>query len=288
MPMKDEYEPGAKRLLEPVYMPGYVHIPQLRKKLRWLYAHHPFVTAQYKLAGALGVAPATLSTWLNGTQYEDPHTVAPVNPDSIPIKHFRAFVDLWGVPAAVLEIEDFAEFKKALATLESGRGAWEKMVGPFADGADIEIICGASRGVVDPDDEEDSSILQFRANDEILIRAANPGLSHGVMLLQDRFGWSCLRPNRRWQETEVGKFLIFPRQISDGVPRFARLDAVGGLHRVLVLFLAEPLSSGVLDVLLTRPIDFGSLNHIAPVFQSLCNSGSDHCRVFSRRFLVSS
>jgi transcriptional regulator with XRE-family HTH domain len=285
--MNDNYETRGKRLLEPVYTPGYVHIPQLRKKLRWLYAHHPFVTAQYKLARALGVAPATLSTWLNGMRYDDPHTVAPANPDSIPIKYFHAFVDIWGIPAAVLEIEDFVEFKNALATLESGRGAWEKMVRSIPDGVDIEIISSAVRGVVDPDDEEDPSILQFRTNDEILIRAANPGLSHGVMLLQDRFGWSCLRPNRRWKETKVGEFLIFPRQISDEAPRFARLDAVGGLHRVLVLFLADPPTSGVLDVLQTRPIDFGSLNHIAPVFQSLSRAGSDQCRVFSRRFLVS-
>ena len=286
--MNDDLQRREKRRLEPVHTPGYVHIPQLRKKLKWLYAHHPFVTAQYKLAQALGVAPATLSTWLNGTQYDDAHVVAPVNPDSIPIKHFGAFVDLWGVPAAILEIEDIAAFKDALATAESGRGAWEKMVMSVPDSESIEIVANANRGIVDPDDEDDPSALQFCPNDEILIRVANPGLAHGILMLRDRFGWSCLRPNQRWQETGVGEFLIFPRQIAEGSSRFARLDAVGGPHRIVAIFLAEPPSRSVLDTMLARPIDFGNLNYIASVFQGLRSAGINRCQLLGRRFFVSS
>jgi hypothetical protein len=277
---------SGKRLLEPAYTPGYVHISHLRKKLKWLYGYHPFVNAQYKLAQALHVAPATLSTWLNGMQYDDPRTVAPVNPDSIPVKHFRSFVDIWGLPQAVLEIEDLTEFKNVLATFEAGRSAWEKLVRAVPDDDRIEIIANINRGIIDPDDEEDPGILQFGAGGEILIRAANPGLRHGLMLLQDRFGWSCLRPNARWKETEIGDSLIFPRQIANEPPRFARLDTVGGVHRVLAIFVAEPPAAGVLDILLTRPIDAGSLNHTAAVFQNMLAAGPDHCRMLSRRFLV--
>jgi hypothetical protein len=242
----------GKRLLEPIQTPGYVHIPHLRKKLKWLYGHHPFVNAQRKLAQAMRVAPSTLSTWLNGTKYNDPRTVAPLNPDSIPTKRFRSFVAIWGLPQAVLEIEDLTEFKNALATFEAGRGAWEKMVRAVPDDDSIEIIANVSRGIIDPDDEEDPGIPQFNILDEIMIRVPNPGLRHGLMLLQDRFGWSCLRPNVRWKETEIGDLLIFPRQIPTEPPRFACLDTVGAVHRVLVIFVEEALPTEVLDVLLTH------------------------------------
>jgi hypothetical protein len=277
---------GGKRVLEPIHTPGYVHVPHLRKKLRWLYGYHPFINAQYKLAQAMHVAPATLSTWLNGTQYDDPHTVAPANPDSIPTRHFRSFVDIWGLPQAVLEIADLTEFKNALASFEADRSAWEKLVRAVPDDDSIEVIANTNRGIVDPDDEADPGILQFDASDEILIRAANPGLPHGLMLLQDRFGWSCLRPNTRWKETKIGNYFVFPRQIENEPLRFARLDTVGGVHRVLIIFVAGSLPGGLLEILLTRPIDVGSLNHAATVFQNMLAAGPDHCRMLSRRFLV--
>jgi hypothetical protein len=277
---------SGKRLLQPAYTAGYVHIPHLRKKLKWLYGSHPFIDTQYKLAQALGIAPATLATWLNGTQFDDGRTVAPLNPDSIPVKRFRKFVDIWGLPQAVLESEDLTEFKTALATCEAGRSAWEKLVRAVPDGDYIEIIANGNRGIIDPDDEEDPGILQFGPSDEILIRLANPGLRHGVMLLQDRFGWSSLCPNMRFKETEAGETLVFPRQIASEPPRFARFDTVAGVHRVVVIFIAEPLPAGVLDILLTRPIDVGSLNHTAAVFQNMLAAGPDHCRMFGRRFLV--
>jgi hypothetical protein len=277
---------GGRKVLEPVYTAGYVHVPHLRKKLRWLYGNHPFVNAQYKLAQAMRVSPATLSTWLNGAQYNDPNTVAPANPDSIPARHFRNFVDIWGLPQAVLEIEDLTEFRNALATFEAGRSAWDKLVRAVPDDDSIEIIANVRRGIVDPDDEDDPGILQFDASDEILVRVANPGLMYGLMLLQDRFGWSCLLPNPRWREMKAGEFLIFPRQIANEAPRFARLDSVGGVHRILAIFLAEPLSGSVLEILLTRPIDMGSLNHTAVVFQNMLAAGPGRCRMLSRRFLV--
>jgi hypothetical protein len=281
-------ETGGKRLLEPAYTAGYVHIPHLRKKLKWLYGYHPFIDTQYKLAQALRVAPATLSTWLNGIQYDDASTVAPVNPDSIPIKHFRNFVDIWGLPRAVLEIEDLSEFKNALATFEAGRSAWEKLVLSIPDDERIEILSNGNRGLIDPDDEDDPGILQFRRSDEILIQVANPGLPHGLMLLQDRFGWSCLRPNSRHKETLVGDVLTFPRQTGNKARRFAHFDAVGGVHRILAIFVAEVPSAGLLDILLTRPMDVGSLNHIASTFQNMRADGPQQCRLLSRRFLVAS
>lgn len=276
----------GRRLLEPAYTAGYVHIPHLRKKLKLLYGYHPLIDAQYKLARTLGIAPATLATWLNGTQVRDGRTVAPLNPDSIPARRFPKFLDVWGLPQAVLEIDDFAAFKSALVTIEAGRSAWEKLVRAIADDDRIEIIANRHRGLIDPDDAEDPSFLRFERNDEILISVANPGLKHGLMLLQDRFGWSCLHPNLRSEETAVGDVLVFPHQIDNAAPRFARFDAVGGIHRILAIFLAEPPPAGVLEILLMRPIDSGSLNHTAPVLQNLVATGPDRCRMFSRRFLV--
>ena len=281
-------EPGPRRELEPLHTKGYVHLPHLREKLEWLYGYHPFVNTQYQLASELKVSPATLSTWLNGTRYTDPTTVATVNPDSIPIKHYRSFLDIWGLPGPILEIEDLTEFKNALATFEAGRGPWEKLVRAVPDDESIEIITNAQRGLVDPEDEEDPGIVQLHAGDEIMLRARHPDARHAVMLLQDRVGWSSLRPNPRWRETEVEGEVLFPRQPSDGAARFARLDMVGGVHRVMVIFTEDPLPAAVLEILLARPMDVGSLNRVVSVVQNRLAAGPGKCRILSRRFVVSS
>jgi hypothetical protein len=280
-------ESGNRRELEPVHTKGYMHLPHLREKLEWLYGYHPFVNTQYQLASELKVSPATLSTWLNGTRYTDPRTVATVNPDSIPIKHYRSFLDIWGLPGPILEIEDLIEFKNALATFEAGRGPWEKLVRALPDDESIEIVANAQRGVIDPEDAEDPGIVQLYAGDEVLLRAHQPGARHAAMLLQDRVGWSSLRPNPRWPDTQVDGEIIFPRQGTDDAPRFARLDTVGGVHRVLVIFTEEPLPAGVLQILLARPMDIGSLNHTVSVLQNRLAAGPGKCRILSRRFLVS-
>jgi hypothetical protein len=277
----------GKKVLPAVFGSDYVHIPHLRKKLKWLYGRNLEVDTQYKLAEAMDVSPATMTKWLQGTEFEDDRTIAPLNPESIPVKKFRRFVEIWGLPETVLLLEDLTEFRDVLAKFQAGHSAWDKFVDAAADSDCIEIIANDSkRGIIDPDDEEYSGILHFEPNDEILIRVANPGLRHGIMLLQDRFGWTCLRPSVRWKETEIGDTAVFPRQIANEAPRFARLDTVGGVHRVLVIFIAEPLPASVLDILLARPIDLGSLNNAAPFFQNLRGAGSDHFCMFVRRFLV--
>jgi hypothetical protein len=275
-----------RRELEPINTRGYMHVPHLREKLGWLYGYHPFIKTQYMLADELHVAPATLSTWLNGTRYTDTKTIATTNPDSIPTKHFRSFVDLWGLPAAVLEIEDMAEFRNALATFESGRSPWEKLVRSLPDDKTIDIVVNGKRGLIDPDDEEDKGIIHLRSGDGLLLRVPNPGLRHGALLMEDRLGWSCLRPNPRWIETAVRTELVFPRQLGDGVPRFATLDSVGGIHRIVAIFADEAFPSGVTDILMSRPMDVGGLNHTVAVFQSRLAAGPNKCRMFGRRFLV--
>jgi hypothetical protein len=264
-----------------------MHLPRLREKLEWLYGYHPFVNTQYQLASELKVSPATLSTWLNGTRYTDPRTVATVNPDSIPIKHYRSFLDIWGLPGSLLEIEDLTEFKNALATFEAGRGPWEKLIRALPDDESIEIVANAQRGIVDPEDEEDPGIVQLHAGDEILLRVPNPNRRHAVMLLQDRIGWSSLRPNPRWVETLADGDIVFPRQGAEGAPRFARLDMVGGVHRVLVIFTDDPLPAGVLDILMGRPLEVGSLNHAVSAIQNRLAAGPNKCRILCRRFVVS-
>ena len=109
-----------KRQLEPTHTnKRRVHIPRLREKLEWLYGYHPTVRKQKELARKLGVSPAALSGWLNGKTYTDATTIAPANPDCIPIKHFPRFVEIWELPIAVLELSDMTEFKDALASLRT-------------------------------------------------------------------------------------------------------------------------------------------------------------------------
>jgi hypothetical protein len=70
------------------FTPGFMHIPHLREKLRWLYARHSSIKTQNKLSSALEVSASTLSDWLTGTRRKDGTTVPGFNPDSIPTKHY--------------------------------------------------------------------------------------------------------------------------------------------------------------------------------------------------------
>jgi hypothetical protein len=280
-------ERGGKKTLQPKFTKGYSHIPQLREKLRWLYGYHPIVKTQYQLAKELNISAGTLSTWLTGINYKDAVSVAPQNPDCIPTKHYRAFIDIWGLPAAILEMEDVAEFKNALATFESGRGPWEKFILSLPDDSSVEIVVNREKGLIDPEDKADQGVLQLLAGDEIMLRIVNPGLKHGLLLMQDRFGWSSLRPNSRWTATEVDAEFIFPRQVEGSAARFAELDTVGGMHRALAIFTREMLPGSALDVLHAQPLETSGLNHLAGLLQGRIASGPDHCQVVSRRFLVS-
>ncbi len=271
-----------RRTLAPTFTKGYSHIPHLREKLRWLYGYHPIVKTQYQLAKELGVSPGTLSTWLTGVSYRDAVSVAPQNPDCIPTKHYRAFMEVWGLPAEVLELADMAEFKSALSRLEAGRGPWEKLLGGVSDDPAFEIVVNTEKGLIDPDDKVEAGLPLLAAGDEIMLRAPNPAGEHGLLLMQDRFGWSCLRPNPRWAELETGPELVFPRQRVDAPPRFAELDSVGGMHRALAIFLPSPPPASMLEILMAPPLDLNGLNHIAGVVQSR------GARLASRRFLVSS
>lgn len=278
---------NAKKTLQPKFTKGYSHIPDLREKLRWLYGYHPIVKTQYQLAKELNISPGTLSTWLTGVNYKDAITVAPQNPDCIPTKHYRAFLDIWGLPAAILEMEDITEFKAALATFESGRGPWDKFVRTLSDDAAVEIIVNGEKGLIDPDDKADQEVLQLQAGDEIMLRIANPGLKHGILLMQDRFGWASLRPSVRWMVTEADAELVFPRQVDGSPARFAELDAVGGMHRALAIFTREALPNSAMDVLRAQPLDTNGLNHLAGFLQGRAAAGPDQCHIVSRRFLVS-
>ncbi len=235
---------------EPRFTAKYVHIPQLREKLERLYGHHPTIKTQYELARELDVAPSTLSAWLSGVRYGP--DVAPVNPNSSPAKHFRRFKEIWGVPEKVLQAEDIREF-----------------------------------GIRNRDGDEEGALLHLGIGDEIMLRVGDPGLPHGLMLLQDRSGWASLRPTARLPTTEIDGAMVFPRQYAQAPPRFAEIESPTGMHRALAIFTAEPLPAGVLDILLQEPIDTVSLNHIATVFQRRIAAGPDRCRMLSRRFLVS-
>jgi hypothetical protein len=281
-------EEQGKRELDPKFTRGYVHIPYLREKLPWLYRLHPAVNTQYKLAGALRVSTAQLSTWLNGVKLSDTKSFGAVNPDSIPIKHFQNFLDIWGIPSELLEMTDLAEFKSAIKHFEGGRGAWDKLVRAVPDDdAAIEITPeSAARGLIDPDDEEDPGLARFPIGERIMLRVVAQSFAHGMLLEQDRGGWGSLRPSTRWPQTEIAGELIFPRPQPNEPPRFARLEGVG-VHRILAILLAEPLPPPLMDLLLRRPIDASSLNYTATVLEDRRKKAPDTCRLVSRRFFAS-
>jgi hypothetical protein len=277
----------GKRTLEPIHTRRYRHIPHLRDKLPWLFGLHPFIKRNYELARELHVSPGTLSTWLNGTKFSDARTIAPANPDSIPVEYFRSFVDLWGLPPEVLDLDDLNEFRRTIEHFETGRGTWDRLVRSVPDDPRIEILVeDTTRGLVDPDEEEELGVPRFPVGTRLMLRVPSGGLRHGALLEYDRSGWVSLRPNPRWTETELdGETMIFPRQRADGAPRFARLEGAG-LHRVLAIFTDEPLPPGVLEILMARPIDSGRLNYTGTVLQSRLGAGPDKCQLLSRRFLA--
>jgi transcriptional regulator with XRE-family HTH domain len=268
--------------------PRHVRVPQFDKKIELLYQYHPFIRKQYELAKELNVSPATLSNWINGTPFPDG---VRLNPGTIPAKHFSAVLKVFGVPAAVLEMEDLSEFKNTFVTFESGRGAWEKLVRALPDDETIEIIAADQpRRWIEPDEPGDSEgLLRVRNGDALMVRVPNRGLQHGILFAQDRAGWSCLRPSSRSKETEIGEAMVFPRPHDDGSPRFAMIEG-SGVHLLLAIFTREPLPTWVMDILLSsdpdRTLDNEKLDGMVSVLHNLLTAGPEKCRMFSRRFLV--
>jgi transcriptional regulator with XRE-family HTH domain len=273
---------------KPIFTPGYVHIPNLRRKLEWLYARHHSIKSQNKLAAALGVSASTLSGWLTGTRRKDGYLLSEFfNPDSIPTKSYHAFVSLWGVPEDVLLIEDIAAFRDALSSSESGPSPWDNLMLSLPDDQGIEIVVNATRGIANPDNELDPDLPTLRIGEEILLRVNNPGMHHAVILLHDRSGWSCLRPTQKYPETATAGSIEFPTQTHRDRPKFARIQDPTGLHRILTVFTVKPLPSAVLNSLLSAPIDARDLNQAAGLIRQLIATSPDTCCLASRRFMVS-
>ena len=103
----------TKRTNEPA------RIPHLGEKLEWLYRYHPVVKSHDEFARRLGVSPAFVS---NGTRCADDCIVTLVDADRIPAKYLERFLDIWALPASVLELADLNKFKRALAAHEASQG----------------------------------------------------------------------------------------------------------------------------------------------------------------------
>jgi hypothetical protein len=277
---------SGKSDLSLVQTSRYVHIPNLKEKLELLYGSHPSIRTLTELAGELGVSKGTLSTWVTGKKKKAGQPIDPVNPNSIRATHYRHFVKIFGLPEDVIQLEDFAEFRNRLATFEAGRGPWEKLVAMASeDEKGIEIIPDITRGAYNPDDDDPSGILRLAVGDRFMIRVPNPGLAHAIMLLQDRAGWASLRPTLRFKDTSVGSEMVVPRRAADGLDRLV-VDPVGGVHKLLAVFLDDPLPPDVLSTILARPMDADGLNHAARLFHARLAAGADKCQMLSRRFLV--
>jgi hypothetical protein len=278
---------SPKRGIKPIFTKGYKHVPHLKEKLLWLYGFLQGIECQRDHAAALGISPAAFSTWINGSLFKDgAGNAARANPESVPAKYYNKFVRSCGLPAEVLELPDLAEFKVALEHFDSQSGSWAKLVSSLPDDERIEIIAeNAMRTLVDPDEEEVDGVPRYRVGDRIMVRVANHGWRHALLLEEDRGGWTALRPSARAPETALEGPLLFPLQTPGKPPRFARLDGVG-LHRVVVVLTKTALPSGVLDVVLQRPIDPAKLNYVASVLQKHRAADKDACLLMSRQFIA--
>lgn len=278
---------SPKRGIKPTFTKGYKHVPHLKEKLLWLYGFLQEIECQRDHAAAIGISPAAFSTWVNGSLFKDgAGNTARANPESIPAKYYGKFVRSCGLPAEVIELPDLAEFKTALEHFESQSGSWAKLVGSLPDDDRIEIIAeNATRTLVDPDEEEVDGVPRYRVGERIMLRVANHGWRYGLLLEEDRGGWTALRPNPRAPEAALEGPLLFPRQVPGKPPRFARLDGVG-LHRVLVVLTKTALPNGVLDVILQRPINSAKLNYVASALQKLRAADKDACLLISRKFIA--
>jgi hypothetical protein len=276
---------GKKRQAEPRFTKEAVHVPHLREKIDWLCAYHPRVKRHYDIASELHVPPSSLTLWFSGTKYEDDRVTAVVNPESIPVRHFPAFLQIWGLPKSTIELSEMEDFKAALAQYDAALGAWTKLVLALPDHQGIEIIAAEGvRGVIDPDDHEDADLPRFSIGASVMFRALNPGLSHGVLLLEDRLTWQCLWPHRKNPTTLAGAALVFPRQIVGEAPSFAKLDAIGGRHRLVAIFTDATPPEGLLELLTSKPLQAADLNGAVPVLNRLISEGG--CKIFGRRFMV--
>lgn len=276
---------GGQQISLDHFTPRHVLIPNLKEKVELLYQYHPNIRRQYELAETLKVAPSTLATWINGVPNSDG---VRVNPGTIPAKHLKAFANVFGVPGAILEMEDFAEYKNAYVTFESGRGAWEKLVRSLPDNDLIEIVVNEERKFVPPDEDlGEEGLLRVGNGDEVMLRVRNPGLRHGALLAHDRDGWQALRPTPRWKETEIGEALLYPRPTSEGLPQFAVMEG-SGVHTVLAVFTRDPLPGRVLEALHASALARDELDQTVSFFNGLLAAGPEKCRMFSRRFLVTS
>lgn len=278
---------SIRRGIKPIFTKGYKHVPNLKEKLLWLYGFLQGIECQRDHAAAIGVSPAAFSTWINGSLFKDSAgNAARANPESIPAKYYGKFVRSCGLPAEVIELPDLDEFKTALEHFDSQSGSWTKLVASLPDDDRIEIIAeSTTRTLVDPDEEHVDGLPRYRVGDRIMLRVASDGWRYGLLLEEDRGGWTALRPNPRAPEAALEGPLLFPRQIPGKPPRFARIDGVG-LHRVVVVLAKTALPSGVLDVILQRPIDPAKLNYVASVLQKYRAADKEACVLMSRQFIA--
>jgi hypothetical protein len=287
MPQDKDLVGLQKRAIKPIFTKGYKHIPHLKEKLLWLYGFLQEVQCQRDHAAVIGISPAAFSTWVNGSLFKDAAgNTARANPESIPAKYYGKFVKSCGLPTEIIELPDLVEFKTALDHFENYSGGWNKLIGGLPDDDRIEIIAeNTTRTLVDPDEEEVDGIPRYRVGERIMVRVANHGWRYGILLEEDRGGWTALRPSARITETALDGPLLFPRQDPDRPPRFARLDGVG-LHRVLVVLTKTALPAGALEVILQRPIYPGKLNYFASVLLKRRAADKDACLFMSRRFVA--
>jgi hypothetical protein len=278
---------APKREIKPTFAKGYKHIPHLKEKLLWLYGFLHGIQSQRDHAATIGISPAAFSTWINGSLFKDgAGNTARANPECVPAKYYGKFVKSCGLPAEILELADFAEFKAALEHFESSSAAWERFIGNMPDDERIEIIAeNATRTLVDPDEEEVDGLPRYRVGERIMLRVADHGWRHGLLLEEDRGGWVALRPNPRLSDTALHGPLLFPNQFPDRPPRFARLDGLG-VHRVLAVLTTTALPAGLLDIILQRPIDPGKLNYLASVLQKRGAADKETSLLLSRRFVA--
>lgn len=222
-----------------------LHVPQLARKLGWLYQHHESVNTHERLAECLGIAPNNISTWVNGNEVR--------SRGFVPDKHVKRIADLFHIPVQLLEMESLERFKASVGSPKSNEGSWQRLLKQAITTPMIQLVLKqppseimlARRGLVADDVESKET---FQLGDLLYIRfvldpvwanRAENDNAYILLLSRDRVHTSCLCPSPIAQAADITdpEFLI-----PDKAPeKCLRIEGPRGSQSILALLTRIPL-----------------------------------------------
>ncbi|MCP4565930.1 MAG: hypothetical protein GY873_02560 [Bosea sp.] len=262
-----------------------VHVPHFEEKFQYLFRRHPAIKTYSDLAEAVGVSPALVAGWKNGT--------VTTRERHIPIRHVGTVCEHMMVSEDVLQLASLADFK-AQAGVLPGANPFDALVLKARSSSRLQLLRGAdvrerpaliarTRGLYDPDDAE-ADLPVFERNEDVLVRLEVPAGWHVLLLLKDRVGWQCLHPSPRRAETLADGVFFFPAQQDPDRPRFARFDAVTGLQKLTAVLMRPAPPPELRSALMDSDALAAALTRLATMLSAL--DEPDEREIAEARFMV--